>query len=315
MREPYLWAFSAFMLWGFIEWQNTHSRNSWIWLGLGVTGMLLVSPGVALVTLVILAGWAYFTSERGRIRWWMIAGAVIVFIVGLFLLSSGLNRSGNLGGGAPLRVINNFIRSAVKWDVYKLERGSGKVQRLFEQMPESLRLPFVTVYGIFQPVLPAAFVEPTTPVWRIIGILRAMGWYAMLPALVLSFVAAAGQGSESKRRLFLWLSLGMWGWILITALRGGGDQWDNPRYRAILFVWQAILAGNVWVWWRESKNAWVPRVLAMEAAFLLVFGQWYASRYLSLGPQVPFIQMMAIILSLWALIFAWGTVRDRKTRL
>jgi hypothetical protein len=315
MREPYLWAFSAFVLWGFIDWQNTHTRYSWIWLGLGFAGMLLISPVVALATLVILAGWMYFTSEQGRISWWMIAVVIVLFILGLFLLSAGLNRSGSLGGGAPLRVINNFLREAVKWDMYKLERGSGKVQRLFEQMPESLRLPFVTVYGIFQPVLPAAFVEPTTSIWRIIGILRALGWYAMLPALILSFVAAAGQASDVKGRLFIWLSFAAWGWILITALRGGGDQWDNPRYRAILFVWQTILAGNVWVWWRETKNSWVLRVIAMEAAFLLVFGQWYASRYLSLGPQVPFIQMMAIILSLWALILLWGWYRDRKNRL
>ncbi|HET7144053.1 MAG TPA: hypothetical protein VFI68_08550 [Anaerolineales bacterium] len=322
MREPYLWAFSAFVLWGFVDWggfdmplekrSGLLNHQVLLWLGLGVAGMLLVSPIVALVTLVILAGWVYFTSERGRISWWMISTVVIVFIVGLFLLSSGLNRSGNLGGGAPFRVINNFVREAVKWDVYKLERSSGKVQRLFEQMPEELRLPFVTVYGIFQPVLPATFVEPTMFIWRIIGILRALGWYAMLPALILSFIAAAGQGSEKERKLFIWLSLAVWGWILITALRGGGDQWDNPRYRAILFLWQAILAGNVWVWWRETKNAWVLRVLVMEGVFLLVFGQWYASRYLSLGPQVPFIQMMAIILSLWALIFLWGIYRDRK---
>ncbi len=332
MREPYLWAFSAFVLWGFVSLGGfdtplekrsglLNHRESFLWLGLGILGMLLVSPSVALVTLVILAGWVYFSSERGRIPWWMIFGVLVVFVIGLFLLSSGLNRSGNLGGGgAPIRVINNFIREAVKWDMYKLERGSGKVQRLFDQMPKSMQLPFVTVYGIFQPVLPAAFVEPTTSVWRVIGILRALGWYAMLPLLILSFMAAAGEGrrpervegSDAKRRLFIWLSLAMWGWVLITALRGGGDQWDNPRYRAILLIWQAVLAGTVWVWWRELRNAWFGRVLAMEGVFLLVFGQWYASRYLSLGPQVPFIQMMAIIIGLWALIFFWGVWRDRK---
>ena len=312
MREPYLWVFSAFVLWGFIDWQNTRSRNSWIWLGLGIIGMLLVQPTAALMTLAILAGWVYFTNGQGRISWWMVLVFTVVFIAGLFLLSSALNRQGNLGGSNPLDVINNFMREAVKWDVYQLERGSGKVQRLFEQMPEWLHLPFVTVYGIFQPVLPAAFVEPTMLIWRIIAILRALGWYAMLPMLILSFVAAAGEGEEKKRRLFFWLSFVVWGWILFTALRGGGDQWDNPRYRSILFVWQAILAGNVWVWWCESGSAWFQRALAMEVVFLIVFGQWYASRYYYLGRQLPFAQMMAVILGLWALIFVWGLWRDRK---
>jgi hypothetical protein len=103
--------------------------------------------------------------------------------------------------------------------------------------------------------------EPTTVTWRIIAILRALGWYVLLPVLILSFVAAPAERSEVKRKVFIWLSFTVWGWILFTSLRGGGDQWDNPRYRTILFLWQAILAGNVWVWWRETRNTWLPRVL------------------------------------------------------
>jgi hypothetical protein len=317
MREPYLWAFSAFALWGFVnfgmrEKSDSKLSDSGVWLALGIGGMLLISPIVALATLIILAGWLYLKSGSIRVSWWMIAAFALVFIAGLFLLSSALGRQGNVGGGNPIGVINNFLERAVKWNVYKIERGSGKIQSLFEQMPAWLHLPFVMVYGIFQPVLPAAFVEPTMLIWRIIAILRALGWYAMLPALILSFAASAGEGEEKKRRLFIWLSLMVWGWIIITALRGGGDQWDNPRYRAILFMWQAILAGNVWVWWRESKNAWFLRVIAMELVFLIFFGQWYASRYFHFGIQLPFAQMMAAILGLWALIFFWGLWRDRK---
>ena len=315
MREPYLWAFSAFALWGFVNsgvQPSNSRRNALIWLGIGIAGMLLVQPVAALMTLVILAGWMYFTSERGRTSWWRILAVAVVFIAGLFLLSSGLNRSGSLEGGTPIGIINNFIREAVKWDVYQLERGSGKVQVLFEQMPKWMHLPFVTAYGIFQPVLPAAFVEPTKLIWRIIAVLRALGWYAMLPALILSIVASTGEGEKKKRRVFIWLSFMMWVWIIITALRGGGDQWDNPRYRAILFLWQAILAGYVWCWWRETKNAWFLRVVAMEFVFLIFFGQWYASRYFYIGRQLPFAQMMAIILGLWALIFFWGLWHDRK---
>jgi hypothetical protein len=105
----------------------------------------------------------------------------------------------------------------------------------------------------------------------------------------------------------------VWGWILFTALRGGGDQWDNPRYRLILFLWQAILAGHVWVWWRESRNAWVHRVIAMELVLVVVFAQWYLNRYLHFGGQLPFVWMVAIILGVWALILGWGLWRDRKS--
>ncbi len=312
MREPYLLAFSAFALWGFVNWQITQNRRDLAWSGMGIAGMLLVSPSIALVTMVILGGWMYLTGERGHISWQAIAVVLFIFVVGLFILSSALNRQGNLGEGTPLAVINNFVREAFKWNVFKIEEGSGWVQKLFDEMPQWMRLPFVMMYGILQPVLPAIFFAPTTSIWKIIGVLRAAGWYVLLPVLILSFVAVAGSGREKKRNLFLWLSLIVWGWILFTALRGGGDQWDNPRYRLILFLWQAILAGNVWVWWRETQNAWFTRVVAMEIIFLAVFGQWYANRYFHIGLQLPFPYMVAAIFGAWVLIFGFGLWRDRK---
>jgi hypothetical protein len=323
MREPYLWAFSAFVLWGFasllenagVGLNKNHllkHRESIAWIALGLVGMLFVSPVVALATLLILAGWVYFAGEHRQVPWWAVIVVVVVFIAGLFLLSSALDKQGNLGGRTPIGVINNFTREAVKWDVYQLERGSGWVQKLFDEMPGWLRLPFVVAYGVFQPVLPAAFADPTTLTWKAIAILRALGWYMLLPLLIMPFVAAPTEKSEKKRKIFLWLGFAAWAWILFASLRGGGDQWDNPRYRTILFLWQAILTGYVWVWWSETRNPWMVRVALMELVFLLFFGQWYAYRYLHFGWQLPFGQLVAIILGLWILIFVLGWWFDRK---
>lgn len=312
MREPYLHAFSAFALWGFIDWHLNHNKKSFLWLGLGIAGMLLVSPSIALVTLIILGGWLYFSSERRKMPWWAVLAALLIFVAGLFLLSSALDRQGNLGGGTPLGVINNFMRESLRWNVYKIEEESGWVQKLFDENPRWIRLPFVLVYGILQPVLPATLIAPTTILWKVIFILRSLGWYMLLPALILSFVAGAGTGADAKRKILLWLSFVAWGWVLFTALRGGGDQWDNPRYRVILLIWQAIVAGHVWVWWRETRNAWVGRVLTMELVFLVVFTQWYLNRYLRIGFQLPFVGMIALILGIWLLLVVWGLWRDRK---
>ena len=286
--------------------------------------MLLVSPAVALVTLVIFAGWMFFTSERGNISWKPIVIFVIIFIASLLFLSASLNRSGQFNETSPLHVINDWLQSAVKWDAYQLERDSGWVQKLFDEMPIWVRLPFVAIYGILQPVLPATIVTPTKLIWKLIYILRALGWYALLPMLILSFGAAAGSASsktraerseplgERSRSVILWLSVLAWTWILLAALRGGGDQWDNPRYRAILFLWQSILAGYVWVWWRETRNVWFLRIIAMEVVFVIVFTQWYASRYFHLGGQLPFAMMVALIVGLWGAILGAGWWRDRK---
>jgi peptidoglycan/LPS O-acetylase OafA/YrhL len=110
----------------------------------------------------------------------------------------------------------------------------------------------------------------------------------------------------------LWISVAVWGWMLFTSLRGGGDQWDNPRYRTILFLWEALLAARVILWQRETRNPWLWRVIFMEIVFILFFGQWYASRYYHLWGQLPFALMVAGILGAWALIFCGGLWRDRK---
>jgi len=330
MREPYLLTFSAFVLWGFVHRfhvvegniaiNNFHNvlnlvkdRSGWVWIALGLLGMLLVSPAIALVTIIIFAGWMFFTSERREISWRGVAGVAVLFVAGLFFLSASLNRSGEFGPASPLHVINDWFQSAVKWDVYQLERDSGWVQKIFNEGPLWIRLPFVAVYGIFQPVLPAAIIYPTKLIWKLIGIPRALTWYALLPMLVISFVAAAGQGSRKMRTLILWLSLLVWIWILLAALRGGADLWDNPRYRTILFMWQAILAGNVWVWWSETHNVWTTRILLMEAVFLLIFTQWYASRYFHWGSQLPFAAMVALIFGLWGVILGIGVWQDKRS--
>jgi hypothetical protein len=142
----------------------------------------------------------------------------------------------------------------------------------------------------------------------------------LLPLLVFSLLAGTGialrrgAAPESARggRVWLWLSVLMWVWILLAALRGGGDQWDNPRYRAILFAWQALVAGRAWVEWRRGRSPWFGRILLMEGAFLLVFGQWYASRYLELGGRLSFAWMVALILGAWMIIAIVGWMRDRR---
>ena len=321
MREPYLLTFSAFALWGFVEWQyrvvvpemlGERLRNGWIWFGLGLFGMLLVSPVVALMTILIFGGWVFFTNEGRELSWKGILAVAVVFILGLFLLSSSLNRSSQFDSASPLHVINDWLRLAVKWDAYQLERDSGWVQKIFDEGPRWIRLPFIAIYGMAQPVLPATVIHPTKLIWTVIGFLRGLGWYAMLPLLILSFVAAASEASEKRRTLILWLALIVILWVLLAAIRGGADLYDNPRYRTILFLWQAILAGYVWVWWRETRNPWLPRALLMEVLFLLVFTQWYASRYYHWGGQLSFPVMIALIVGLWGMVLGAGWWRDQK---
>ena len=314
MREPYIMTFSAVALWGFVEWQSSSEpkRYAWFWLGAGLLGMILVSPSVALFTLVIFAGWMFFSRKQAGISWQAVLVLAAVFLAGLFFLSASLNRSGGFDAASPLGIINDWFKLAVQWDAYQLERESGWVQKLFDEMPAWMRLPFVMFYGVLRPLLPAGLVAPMLPVWKVITILRGLGWYALLPLLVLSFMAGPVAGVEKKRPLWMWVTLLAWTWILLASLRGGGDDWDNPRYRALLFVWQALMGGYVWVWWLETRTAWLGRVLLCEAIFVLVFGQWYASRYWGWGDKLPFLPMVALIGGSWALVAGIGLWLDRR---
>ena len=314
MREPYLITFSAIALWGFGSWQKRHGRHAWLWLGFSLTGMLLVSPVVAIMSLLIFAGWLWFASERGKFPWWLAAVIIVVFVIGLFLLSSSLNRQGQFDTASPIGVIAGFMREAVKFDVYQLERGSGWVQKLFYEMPDWMRLPFVAIYGVLQPVLPAVFIEPTTLTWRFIGIGRALGWYSMLPLLVYAFIAAWKNDNPRERFLWTWVTFISWFWIFLTSLRGGGDQWDNPRYRAILLMWQAMVSGYALVYLLSTTDAWFIRILLVELIFLGFFTQWYLSRYFHIGGQLPFGVIVALILGTSFIILAGGAWWDHSQK-
>ena len=328
MREPFLMTFMAMALWGFVSLgrsakspdfalspdsarslETSESAHSWLWLALGFAGMLLLSPAIALLTLVVFAGWMWVQREHGRVSWIALAAAGLVFLAGLYLLVWGLERDLPFGS-SPFGIVMNWSREAVKWDVYQLERGSGWIQKLFNEIPVWLHPLFVMIYGLTQPVLPAAFIEPSTLALRLLGIFRALGWYALVPLLFYAPFAAFRSATGAERRLWLWLTAVVWSWSIVAALRGGADQWDNPRYRAILIVVESLVAAFAWV----NRDRWLARWVAMEVVFLAIFTQWYASRYYHWGGQLPFGVMVALIFVLAALILGGGWWWDRRKK-
>ena len=328
MREPFLISFVAISLWALIAWQkerpprSPHIQGKWgdartgrgVALGGAFLGMLLISPAIAFITLIFLGVYAAIQREKSRISTKQIAIALAFLLLSIFLLSSALSTT-KLVSNSPIGIIIEWLRKAIQWDIYQLERGSGWVQKLFEEMPAALHIPFVTGYGLAQPVLPAAIIEPSTLTWRILGILRAAGWYALAPFLLYGLFSLPKQDSPLPRRVWTWFGLGSWFWIILASLRAGGDQWDNPRYRVIFLTLQALFAAQAWMMHRERRDAWLPRLLTVEVIFLAFFTQWYASRYYVRFGTLSFGAMVVWILSLSALVIIGDIIRNKKKTL
>ena len=322
MREPYLMTFIAMFFYGVTEWQAARGKlpaqtpairgagrgfQVWLWMILALAGMLLVSPAFAAVSIGVSAGWLFFADSSSdkaqrKIPWQMIAVGAGIFALALVVLAASWGSLVAAKGGGIFGTLGSWARETTRLNAYLLGRSSGIVQLLFQALPTALALPFVAVYGILQPVLPAAIFEPSIPFWQTLGIVRALGWYLLLPLVAFAPIAAFALPAGQRRKQWLWLSLVVWVWILIAALRGGGDQWDNPRYRVILFAWIVMLAAMAFQQIKSGVGRWFWRICAVEAVILLVFGHWYTWRYLGLGFNIGIRNTLVIAIGLSILV-------------
>jgi len=310
MREAYLITFVAMLFWGIVEWQTSRRRRAWAWMAGSLAGMLLFSPGVAIVALIGLGGWAWLRSKDRRIPGRLILIVLAVLVAASILLGIGLTRGG-VAGSSPLTILTKWLPATAQWDAYILSHNSGWISRVFTELPASLHIPFITGYGLTQPLLPAAVFDPSVWPWKVLSILLSLGWYLLVPFLFAGLLAVWKQPEKSERSAWIWLWVVTWVWIIISSVRAGGDQWDNPRYRVMILLWQAILAAKAFLWWRETHNPWMARILAVEGIFLLFFGIWYSSRYGNWATQpVHVFVILGAILAVGGLILLGGWVRD-----
>jgi len=313
MREPFVTALIALAFYGFTL--IYHHRRAWlVVLGLAAFLLFLFQSPVALAAMVVLIGMLILQPGR-RLSWKALTWIGALALVGGIIVFITWKAYPGLRGMDQQDVFSTWLQKNFHLQTYMLERVSGYSQKLIKQLGDNFnaRILFVSAYGIAQPVLPAALVVPAgAPIWQVIGIFRAAGWYLMLPFLVYGLAAALFTRDPDHRLQRLWLNLVVWCWILIAAINAGADQWDNPRYRTIFIAWMAILAAWTWVW--RGRDAWFWRLLGVEGIFLLIANEWYVSRYVGIFKILDFWVMLAITLIAGALIFLGSWAWDRWKR-
>ena len=142
---------------------------------------------------------------------------------------------------------------------------------------EWMHIWLVLGYGTVQPFLPAALIATGNWFWRIIALWRSIGWTIML---VFLFYAPFRALKKVKETLVpAGITVIVWIGILLAAFRGGGDQWDNPRYRVVYIGLQASLMAWVWIKQRETGDPWLRRILVGFGMVFAWFVPWYLRRY------------------------------------
>ena len=298
MREPFMITGFAISFWALATWFSIKNHKiRVIGLSIGLLTMFILSTRTAVILAVFLFLW-FWIEVSGHLtkKWFKVVGWVLIcLIVGVVLGFSW-----------------GWLKEVMHWDMLLAYRGSGWIELIFDSTPEWVHAPFLIVYGLFQPVLPAAIVDPAPWIWQTIGIMRGIGWYALLPFLIYGIFVVIRTDDKKEKHLLIWLVLATWGWILLSSARAGGDQWDNPRYRMILIPWMSLLAAYVLNWSKVHHSRWLWRWVIVECIFLLFFTHWYISRYTGIFTRIPFITMVALIIGLGGAVLLGGWLLDRR---
>jgi len=174
-------------------------------------------------------------------------------------------------------LLQRWLKHRANWQAYTSERSSGWMQKIFRSTPEWTHSWLLLIYGVARPFLPAALFDHTSAaIWQGIAIWRSLGWALLLPFLLVApWVTWHRQGFRNST---MGLSLIVWIGILVSSFRGGGDQFDNPRYRVTWIGVQAALAAWLWVTQRQDGSPWLRRTLIGMGLVLLWWMPWYMRR-------------------------------------
>lgn len=296
MREPILLGISACLFW-IIHKQKIKIWNRFALFSLFSIFLLLISLKIGIFIIFSFLIWMLFQPYRKQIKVLnskiIILPVIVIVIIALFFSSK-------------------WILEAGKWDALLLERNSGFVQYIVSIIGSRYRLLFASIYGLFQPVLPAALIEPSKLFWKILNSFRALGWYLMIPILVYGIVYFFRENEKFKKfeYLFIW-SFSVF-WIMLSSIRAGGDMWDNPRYRLSFLIFIAYIIGVAFYHGWKTKDHWLTRIFIAELVFVLFFLQWYISRYTGLFENLTFFQMVFVLSIIFGIILITGILKEVK---
>jgi hypothetical protein len=250
--------------------------------------------------------WDFFRQRRMA----LVLGLLLIFV--LFGTWIVLKQFTPPGMNNPFAMMNWYVRKSANLQAYLTEHISGWIQKIFDNTPAWTHFPLLLAYGTVRPFLPAALVATSESViWTWITIWRSIGWTFLLIFLMYApFLVLLKRGNNEFTKMLILI---VWAGILLASFRGGADQWDNPRYRAVFASLQTALVA--WVWIEEIRygGVWLRRALISAAAIMAWFLSWYLQRFPGVNWPVddPFKALGLGIASACLLVF-WDWIRSSR---
>ncbi len=320
MREAFTMTLTMAAFFGLIFYFQERKWAGLVWLLLAlVLGIILSPPYAALLfgmLLIAAIPLRKLISEDQRIPGKLIA--LIIGIAAACILAGlwwGLGQFTPEGMSNPIAVLGWWIRKSTALQAQITRLDSGWTQQAFRLAPAWAHMPLLLIYGTLQPFLPAALVAGShASIWRVIAIWRAAGWILLLPLLVYAPFRAFKK--RDKETFTLVLCLLVWAGILAASLRGGGDLWDNPRYRSAFVGLQVGVAAWALVANHRAFDPWLRRIYISILIILAWFLPWYLYRYYSFPWLIEDLfttAALGILTSLWYLIWDWKRVDRQST--
>lgn len=309
MRESILIGLCAFVLYALIYyWQERKRRG----LGLIFGGLLLSLPlsppvtGLLILMLVVIVialdEWRIFRKRA----LWITLGVVMVLVIIALWLTWG--RIAPEGISNPIELVQWWIVRTATWQSALSERASGWVEKVLKTIPEWSHPYFLLIYGIVRPLLPAAVVASGAPLWKGIAIWRALGWTVLLIFLLYGLLVNFRKRPDRSKLAGIVLSI--WLGIIVASFRGGGDLWDNPRYRAVFSSLQIGYASWAWIEYQRLRDPWFRRAIGGTIMVIIWFIPWYVRRYFPVTwPVINLFRTIGLGLLSAALYVLWDWVR------
>lgn len=282
MREAFTVTFVIAAFYGLLRYQR--DRN---WKGLAwIVGPLLLclpfTPPAATMILigVVVLGLAMSLTRRksmisSRALWIGLGALIVAVLAGLYL---GLRQFVPAHIVNPIEMLSWWLTKSAQLQAYMSEHTSGWMQKVFNDYPGWMQFPVLLVYGLVQPFLPAALIARSEAgVWYGLAIWRSLGWTFMLAFLIYAPLLAFQK--RDTRAFNLTLCLIVWVVAIVASFRGGGDLWDNPRYRVMFAGLQACLVAWAIIEHRRSADPGMRRALVVTGMVFLWFVPWYLRRY------------------------------------